>query len=126
MAATAAVLARYTRTAVTEVMGNDYVRTARAKGLQARTVIIRHVLRNALIPLVTVAALQVGNLLAGAVVVEQVYTRPGMGRLVVEAIQNRDYPIVQGALLVLVTIFVAVNLSADLAYGFLDPRVRRR
>jgi peptide/nickel transport system permease protein len=122
----AAILARYTRTAVTEVMGHEYIRTARAKGLPGSTVIVRHALRNALIPVVTIAALQVGNLLAGAVVVEQVYTRPGLGRLVVEAILSRDYLIVQSALVVLVAIFVAVNLAADLAYGFLDPRVRHR
>jgi peptide/nickel transport system permease protein len=122
----AAVLARYTRTAVSEVMGQDYIRTARAKGLAGSTVVMRHALRNSLIPVVTIAALQVGNLLAGAVVVEQVFTRPGLGRLVVEAIANRDYLIVQSTLVVLVTIFVAVNLAADIAYGFLDPRVRRR
>jgi peptide/nickel transport system permease protein len=122
----AAVLARYTRTAVAEVMGHDYIRTARAKGLRPDTVIIRHALRNALVPVVTIVALQVGNLLAGAVVIEQVYTRPGLGRLVVEAVLNRDYLIVQGALIVLVTVFVTVNLAADLAYGFLDPRIRRR
>ncbi len=122
----AAVLARYTRTAVAEVMGHDYVRTARAKGLTNRVVVVRHALRNSLIPIVTIAALQAGGIMAGAVVIEQVFTRPGMGRLVVEAIQNRDYMVVQSALIVLVTIFVMVNLVADIAYGFLDPRVRRR
>ncbi len=121
----AAVLARYTRTAVAEVMGHDYIRTARAKGLARRTVIVRHALRNSLIPVVTIAALQVGGVMAGAVVVEQVFTRPGMGRLVVESIQNRDYLVVQSTLVILVSIFVFVNLVADLAYGFLDPRVRR-
>jgi len=122
----AAVLARYTRTAVAETMGQDYIRTARAKGLKGRTVIVRHALRASLIPVVTIVALEIGRLLAGAVVVEQVFTRPGLGRLVVEAIQNRDYMIVQSTLLVLVLIFVTVNLAADITYGFLDPRVRRR
>lgn len=122
----AAVLARYTRTAVAEVMGHDYIRTAKAKGLTQRVVVARHALRNSLIPIVTIAALQAGGIMAGAVVIEQVFTRPGMGRLVVEAIQNRDYMVVQSALIVLVTIFVMVNLAADIAYGFLDPRVRRR
>jgi peptide/nickel transport system permease protein len=122
----AAVLGRYTRTSVAEVMGQDYIRTARAKGLAGRQVIISHALRNSLVPVVTITALQIGAVLAGAVVVEQVFTRPGMGRLVVEAIQNRDYVVVQSTLVVLVTIFVLVNLSADLAYGFLDPRIRRR
>jgi peptide/nickel transport system permease protein len=122
----AAVLARYTRTSVSEIMGQDYIRTATAKGLARRNVVARHALRNALVPVVTITALQVGAVLAGAVVVEQVFTRPGMGRLVVDAIQNRDYIVVQSTLVVLVTIFVLVNLSADLAYGFLDPRIRRR
>jgi peptide/nickel transport system permease protein len=122
----AAALARYTRTAVSETMGHDFIRTARAKGLPRRAVVIRHALRASLIPVVTIIALQIGQVLAGAVVVEQVFTRPGLGRLVVGAIQARDYLIVQSALIVLVTIFVAVNLVADLAYGYLDPRVRRR
>jgi peptide/nickel transport system permease protein len=122
----AAVLARYTRTTVQQAMGQDYIRTARAKGLSARHVVIRHALRNSLIPVVTIMALQVGQILAGAVVIERVFTRPGLGRLVVDAILNRDYLIVQSTLIVLVVIFVGVNLAADLAYGVLDPRVRRR
>lgn len=122
----AAVLGRYTRTSISEIMGHDYIRTARAKGLTRRQVVVSHALRNSLIPVVTITALQVGAVLAGSVVVEQVYTRPGMGRLIVESIQNRDYIVVQSTLIVLVTIFVAVNLVADLAYGFLDPRIRRR
>lgn len=122
----AAVLARYTRTTVQQAMGQDYIRTARAKGLSSRYVIIHHALRNSLIPVVTIMALQVGQILAGAVVIERVFTRPGLGRLVVDAIQNRDYLIVQSTLVILVVIFVGVNLAADLAYGVLDPRVRRR
>lgn len=122
----AAALARYTRTTVQEVMGQDYIRTARAKGLAERHVVVRHALRNSLIPVVTIMALQVGQLLAGAVVIERVFTRPGLGRLVVDAILNRDYLIVQSTLVILVVIFVGVNLVADVAYGVLDPRVRRR
>ncbi len=122
----AAVLARYTRTTVQEAMGQDYIRTARAKGLAQRVVVVRHALRNEMIPVVTIMALQVGGILAGAVVIERVFTRPGLGRLVVDAIQNRDYLIVQSTLVILVVIFVGVNLAADIAYAFLDPRVRRR
>ncbi len=122
----AAVLARYTRTALSEVMGMDFIRTARAKGLQNRTVIVRHALRNALVPVITISALQVGSLLAGAIVIEQVFTRPGLGRLMIDAISNRDYMVVQSTLIIFVTIFVFVNLAADLTYGLLDPRVRRR
>ncbi len=121
-----AVLARYTRTAVVQCCGLDYVRTARAKGLAERSVFLRHTLRNGLLPVITIGALQVGQLLSGAVVVEQVFTRPGMGRLMVSAIQNRDYAVVQGGILVLVFIFIGVNLAADIAYGFADPRVRDR
>ncbi len=125
-AGVAAVLARYTRTTISEVMNNDYVRTARAKGLPESRVVIRHALRNSLIPVVTVMALQVGGLLGGAVIVEQVFTRPGLGRVMVNAIQARDYLVVQSTLIILVTIFIAANLAADIAYGFLDPRVRGR
>ncbi|HQW51093.1 MAG TPA: ABC transporter permease [Tepidiformaceae bacterium] len=122
----AAVLARYTRTTVQAAMGQDYVRTARAKGLREYQVVTRHALRNSLIPVVTIVALQMGNVMAGAVVIERVFTRPGVGRLVVDAILNRDYIIVQSTLILLVVIFVTVNLAADIAYGVLDPRVRRR
>ena len=122
----AAVLARYTRTTIAEVMGNDYVRTARAKGLAENHVVVRHALRNSMIPVVTVMALQVGGLLGGAVIVEQVFTRPGLGRLMVNAIQARDYLVVQSTLIILVTVFIGANLAADIAYGFLDPRVRGR
>ncbi len=121
----AAVLARYTRTTVQAAMGQDYIRTARAKGLKGHQVVIRHALRNSLIPIVTIVALQLGNIMAGAVVIERVFTRPGLGRLVVDAILNRDYVIVQSTLIILVVIFILVNLVADIAYGLLDPRVRR-
>ena len=119
-----AVLVRYTRTAVVQAQSLDFVRTARAKGLGERAVFMQHALRNALLPIITVGALQVGHLLSGAVVVEQVFTRPGMGRLMVHGIQHRDYPVVQGGILVLVAIFIGVNLAADIAYGLADPRVR--
>ena len=125
-AGVAAVLARYTRTTIAEVMGNDFVRTARAKGLTESHVVVRHALRNSMIPVVTVMALQVGGLLGGAVIVEQVFTRPGLGRLMVNAIQARDYLVVQSTLIILVTVFIGANLAADIAYGFLDPRVRGR
>ena len=121
----AAVLARYTRTTVLESMRQDYVRTARAKGLNEYNVVVRHALRNSLVPVVTIVALQVGQILAGAVVIERVFTRPGLGRLVVDAIMNRDYMVVQSTLILLVAIFVFVNLVADMTYGLLDPRVRR-
>jgi len=121
----AAVLARYTRTTVIDAMRQDYIRTARSKGLREFHVVVRHALRNSLLPVVTIMALQIGQVLAGAVVIERVFTRPGLGRLVVDAIMNRDYMIVQSTLIILVLIFVVVNLLADVAYGFLDPRVRR-
>jgi len=121
----AAVLARYTRTALADVMGMDFIRTARAKGLERHTVVIRHALRNALVPVITISALQVGGLLAGAIVIEQVFTRPGLGRLIINAINTRDYMVIQSTLVIFVAIFVVVNLVADLTYGFADPRVRR-
>jgi peptide/nickel transport system permease protein len=119
-----AVLARYTRTAVMSIMGQDFIRTAHAKGLSKNEVVYVHALRAALIPVVTIIALQLGNILAGAFVVEQLFTRPGLGRLLVDAIQGRDYIVVQSTLIVLVVIFVVVNLAADIAYAFLDPRIR--
>jgi peptide/nickel transport system permease protein len=121
-----AVLARYTRQAVADVMGQDYVRTARAKGLAEYQVVIRHALRSALIPIITIIALLVGQTLAGAVVVERVFTRPGMGRMMIEAITYRDYLVVQSTLIVLVIAFVAANLAADIASGLLDPRARQQ
>lgn len=122
----AAVLSRFIRGAMLEVLGEDYVRTARAKGLRERAVVSRHALRNALIPVVTVLGLQIGRLLGGAVIVEAVFAWPGMGRLAVQAILTRDYTIVQATLLLLVTAFVVINLLIDIAYGFIDPRVRVR
>jgi len=105
-------------------MGQDYIRTARAKGMRGRTVIFRHALRNALVPIVTVIGVMTGVLLGGAVVIEAVFSLPGVGRLIIGAIQRRDFPIIQGGLLITAATFVFVNIIVDLAYGWLDPRVR--
>jgi len=118
------LLARMTRATMLEVLNQDYVRTARAKGLPERTVIDKHALSNALIPMVTVMGLIVGILLGGAVVIEQVFALPGVGRLIIGAILRRDYPVIQGGLFLTATIFVFVNLAVDILYAFLDPRVR--
>ena len=117
---------RITRSSLLDVLRHDYVRTARAKGLENRVVITRHALRNALIPIVTIIGAQVGYLLGGAVVTEQVFTLPGVGRLVLDAVYQRDYPVVQGAVLVIAAIFMATNLVVDILYGYLDPRIRYR
>lgn len=119
-------VARMTRTAALEVMNADYVRTARAKGLAEHTVIIRHVLRNALIPVVTLIGLQAGFLLGGAVVTETIFSWPGIGRLAVGAILARDLPLAQGAILILAVSFIVINLIVDVLYGILDPRVGKR
>jgi len=118
-----AVIARMTRSAMLEVLGQDYIRTARAKGLAERIVNYRHALKNALIPVVTVVGLQFGNLLSGAVITETVFARPGMGRLAVISILFRDYPVVEGVVLVVATLFVLLNLATDLLYAIIDPRV---
>jgi ABC-type dipeptide/oligopeptide/nickel transport system permease component len=119
-----AALSRFTRAAMLEVLHEDYIRTARAKGLSARKVISRHALRNALIPIVTVLGIQFGRLLGGAVIVESVFAWPGVGRMILQAVLNRDYLLVQGALLLLVVSFITINLIVDLLYGVLDPRIR--
>ena len=119
-----AYTARYTRSSMLEELMQDYVTTARAKGLRERTVLYRHALRNALIPVVTQAALGFGLMLGGAVVVEVVFTVNGVGKLIVDGILYRDYPVVQAAVLLLALNFVLVNLLADIAYGYIDPRVR--
>jgi len=121
-----AMLARMTRSSLLEVLGEDYVRTARAKGLSPTAVVLRHGLRNALVPVITVAGIQFGSLLAGAVVTEKVFARPGIGTLLLEAISQRDYRIVQGCTLVIAISYVTVNLLVDLAYGLADPRIRVR
>jgi peptide/nickel transport system permease protein len=119
-----AIQARMTRACMLEVLGNDYIRTARSKGVSERTVIYRHGLRNALIPIITVIGLQFGTLLGGAVLTETVFAWPGIGRLLVDAIGYRDYPVIQGTVLVITIGFVAVNLLVDILYAYLDPRIR--
>jgi peptide/nickel transport system permease protein len=119
-----AIIARMTRSSMLEVLNQDFVRTARAKGLFWRAVVLKHALRNALVPVVTVIGLQFGALLAGAVITETVFTWPGIGGLLVVSILARDYPVVQGAVLLIAVSFIAVNLIVDLVYGFIDPRIR--
>ncbi len=121
--ATAALIARITRSSMLDVLGQDYITTARSKGLVERVVIYKHSLKNALIPVVTVMGLQFGTLLGGAVLTETVFTWPGIGRLMVDSILARDYPVVQGAVLLLAGFFVLINLVVDIIYAFLDPRI---
>ena len=123
--AIAAVLMRHTRSAMLQVMSSDYVRTARAKGLSERAVVIKHALRNALTPIITVGAVELGTLLSGAVLTEQVFTIPGFGKLIVDAVFNRDYAVVQGVVLFTATTYILLNLLADLAYFWVNPRLRR-
>ncbi len=122
--ASAASIARTTRSCMLDVLGSEYVRTALAKGLGGRAVVLKHALKNALIPVVTVAGVQVGVLLGGTVVVEEVFTLPGVGRLVLWSIYQRDYPLTQGTILFIGALFMVVNLLVDLLYGCLDPRIR--
>jgi peptide/nickel transport system permease protein/oligopeptide transport system permease protein len=119
-----APIARLTRSSMLEVLGQDYVRTARAKGLGERLVLYRHALRNAALPVLTLTAVQLGFFLGGTVVTENVFAIPGLGRLLVDAIGLRDYPLVQAGVLIFALTFVLINLFADLAYGLLDPRIR--
>ena len=119
-----ATVTRFTRAAMLEVLSEHYVRTARSKGLKEKVVIVRHALRNALIPVITVVGIQFGYLLGGAVIIESVFAWPGMGRLIMQGIGNRDYTVVQGALVLFVTVFVLLNLLIDVCYAFLDPRIR--
>jgi ABC-type dipeptide/oligopeptide/nickel transport system permease component len=119
-----ALTARMTRSAMLEVLRSEYITVARAKGLAQRSVVIRHALRNALIPVLTVASLQLGFLFVGTVLVEYTFGLGGLGSLITDAIQNRDYPLIQGCVLVLVTIYVLLNLVTDLLYGVIDPRIR--
>jgi len=121
---TAAVMARMTRSSMLEVLNQDYIRTARSKGLSERNVVYRHALRNALIPVVTLIGLQLGVLMGGAVITEQVFAWPGVGTLVINGINARDYPMVQACILLIATIFVVVNLLVDLTYSLIDPRIR--
>ncbi|HEX4455457.1 MAG TPA: ABC transporter permease [Kofleriaceae bacterium] len=119
-----AMLARMTRGAMIEVLGEDYIRTARAKGVPERRVLFVHALRNALLPVITVAGLEFGSLLSGAIIVEKVFARPGVGTTLLDAIAERDYPVVQGTVLVIAVTYVLVNILVDVAYGFVDPRIR--
>ncbi len=122
--AIAAILMRHTRSAMLTALDQDYVRTARAKGLPERTVVLRHAFRNALVPVVTLGALELGTLLSGAVLTEQVFSIPGFGKLVVDAVFNRDYPVVQGVVLVTALLFILLNLLADGLYVLINPRLR--
>jgi len=120
-----ATVARMTRSAMLEVLGEDYIRTARAKGLSGVRVVVVHALRNALIPVVTVIGLQVGTLLGGAILTETIFSWPGVGHWLIESIQRRDYPVLQGGTLLVASLVMLVNLGVDLTYGFLNPRIRR-
>jgi len=122
--ASAANIARTTRACMLDVLRSEYIRTAAAKGLADRLVVLKHALKNALIPIVTVAGLQIGILLGGTVVVEEVFTLPGIGRLVLWSIYQRDYPLTQSTILFVAVMFMAINLAVDVLYGYLDPRIR--
>ena len=122
----AAVLMRQTRNSMIEVLGADYIRTARSKGLAQKAVVVRHALRNGLIPVVTILGLQMGALMSGAVVTEQIFVIPGFGRLIVEAVFTRDYPVVQGVVLITASAYVLINLLVDVSYSVLNPRIRIR
>jgi peptide/nickel transport system permease protein len=119
-----AMLSRMTRSSMVDVLGEDFVRTARAKGLSERRVVFVHALRNALLPVITIAGLQFGSLLSGSIIVEKVFARPGLGLTLIDAILERDYPMVQGITFVIALIYIAVNTLVDIAYGLADPRIR--
>ncbi|WFE97919.1 ABC transporter permease [Micromonospora sp. WMMD987] len=123
---TASILTRFIRSSVLEVLAEDYVRTAEAKGLRRRVVVVRHVLRNALIPVVTVVGVQLASLVGGVIVIEVLFAWPGIGRLTYDAVQARDYPVLQGAVLFVATLFLLTNLLVDVLYARLDPRIRLR
>jgi peptide/nickel transport system permease protein len=120
----AAVMMRNTRSAMLEMLGQDFVRVARAKGLNERRVILRHVVGNAALPIITIGGIQVASLLGGTVIVETIFGLPGVGRYIYESIANRDYPVVQGVTLVIATLFVLVSLAVDILYVVVDPRLR--
>jgi ABC-type dipeptide/oligopeptide/nickel transport system permease component len=120
----AAIIARLVRSSLVDVLNRDFVRTARAKGLAERMVIVPHVLKNALIPVVTILGLQFGNLLGGTVVIETVFARPGVGQVAVKAIMEKDFPVVQGVVLFTAVAYVVANFLVDVSYAWLDPRIR--
>jgi peptide/nickel transport system permease protein len=122
--AIAAILMRHTRSAMLQALNSDYVRTARAKGLLERSVVLKHAMRNALTPVITLGALEFGTLLSGAVLTEQIFTIPGFGKLIIDAVFNRDYAVVQGVVLVTATIYITLNLIADMLYVLVNPRLR--
>jgi peptide/nickel transport system permease protein len=123
---TTARITRLTRSGMLEVLGQDYIRTARAKGVSNPPVVWKHALKNAAIPIVTIVGIELGTLLGGSVITETIFAWPGVGRLSVQAIANRDYPVVQAAVFLLATTFVVVNLLVDIIYTYLDPRIRLR
>jgi ABC-type dipeptide/oligopeptide/nickel transport system permease component len=120
----AAIVSRFTRQSIVDVLTNDYIRTARSKGLRERTIIIRHALKPSMMPVVTVIGVQLGGLMGGTIVIEQVFTWPGMGRVLIGAISAKDYPTIQAITLLLVSTYLMFNLLTDLAYAWLDPRLR--
>ena len=120
-----ALLSRMTRSSLVEVLDQDYMRTAKAKGLPTRTILLKHGLRNALIPVITVAGLQFGAMLAGAIITEDIFARPGIGTLLLEGIRERNFPLIQGTVLFVAVVYVTVNLIVDILYGVADPRVRK-
>ncbi|MDB5894910.1 MAG: peptide transporter, partial [Rhodoferax sp.] len=119
-----ALIIRFTRASMLDILGEDYVRTARAKGLAESTIMVKHVLRNALVPIVTVLGLTMALMIGGTVVTETVFNLPGVGNLVVRAVLRRDYPVIQGTLLVIAAIYVFINLAIDFIYTLVDPRIR--
>ena len=125
-AAVAAIMARFTRSSFVDILGDDYIRTARAKGLDERRVVVKHGLRNALIPVVTMMGLQFGFLLGGSIVVEKVFNWPGLGRLLVDAVDMRDYPVIQALVLLFSLEFILINLVVDVLYGLINPTIRYR
>jgi ABC-type dipeptide/oligopeptide/nickel transport system permease component len=122
--ASAALIARLTRSALLEILGQDYVRTARSKGLRECAVIARHALRNALVPIITVVGIDLGRMLAGTTVVEILFSRPGIGHLLINALKTRDYPLIQGAIVFYVAVIILVNTFVDVLYSVVDPRIR--
>lgn len=122
--AASAIIARLTRSSMLEVLGQDYIRTARGKGLAYGTIVFRHALKNALLPLVTVIGLEIGGMLGGSVIIESIFAWPGIGKLLMDSITARDIPVIQGCVLIFIVVYMAVNLAVDLSYSLVDPRIR--